>query len=166
MVVYLTSQTIVAYQKDDSGAYTTVSNAMQCSTGKTDTSPTAEGVYTLGKKEKWTKLKDDKHGHYGCLISSSDNKCYISSLSFRQKNAWTMQENAYESLGNPVTAGDIQLCVRDAYWIYTNVPEGTQINVVNKSGPDVKLAELPVKLKKNGGWDPTDKWAKGNPYFD
>ena len=166
LVVYIGSQTVVAYQKEDSGEYTKLANALQCSTGAKDTSPTAEGVYVIEKKEKWTKLKDNHFGHYNCLMTSSDNSCHISSLSYSQKSAWMMLDKVYENLGTPVTAGDIQLCIRDAYWIYTNVPEGTQVNVVNKNGPDSKLAELPKRKKINGGWDPTDKWSKGNPYFD
>ena len=45
------------------------------------------------------------------------------------------------------------------------MPKGTQVNVVNREGPQLNIKDLPKRIKKNGGWDPTDKWSKGNPYY-
>ena len=123
-----------------------------------------EGVYSIQKKEKWVSPADKEYAQYGCLISKEENY-YICSASYRKKTAWTMIDGRYESIGTAVTGGSIQLCVRDANWIYVNIPEGTQVNVVNRNGPDLSIKELPKKIKLNGGWDPTDKWARGNPYF-
>lgn len=164
MVVYTGSQMIVVYQKDDSGEYTHTFHYMKCSTGALDSTPTKEGVYTIEKKERWTKLGDREFVQYSCFISEAENY-YISSIPYSQKNAWMMKDGGYENIGKGYTGGNIQLCVRDAYWIYKNMPKGTQINVVNRTGPELKIKDLPKRVKKNGGWDPTDKWSKGNPYF-
>ena len=164
VVVYTGNQMIVVYKKDENGKYTQTSYYMKCSTGALDTTPTKEGVYSIQKKEKWVSPADKEYAQYGCLISKEENY-YICSASYRKKTAWTMIDGRYESIGTAVTGGSIQLCVRDANWIYVNIPEGTQVNVVNRNGPDLSIKELPKKIKLNGGWDPTDKWARGNPYF-
>ena len=164
MVVYTGNQTIVVYQKDESGEYNHTFHYMKCSTGALDTTPTKEGVYTIQKKEKWVTIGEKEFAQYGCLISK-ENNYYISTVSYSQKKAWTMIDGRYENIGKAATDGSIQLCARDAYWIYLNMPKGTQVHVVNRNCTDLKIKDLPKKLKKNGGWDPTDKWAKGNPYY-
>lgn len=164
MVVFTGSQSVLVYKKNKDGEYKIRFHELLCSTGATDT-PTKEGVYSIVKKEKWATLSDGSFGQYGCLISESENY-YFSSTPFSKKKAWTMLDGTYENLGKASTKGDIQLCVRDAHWIYENMPVGTQVHVVNSEDPDVKEFTLPRKLNKNGGWDPTDKWAKGNPYFE
>ena len=164
MVVYTGNQMIVVYQKDESGKYTHKFHFMKCSTGDLNASPTKEGVYTITEKEKWSKISDKEFAQYGCLISQ-DSNYYICSVSYSKKKAWMMIDGCYENLGKASTGGSIQLCVRDANWIYKNMPKGTQVNVVNRNGPDIKVKALPKRSKKNGGWDPTDKWSAGNPYF-
>ena len=164
VVVYTGNQMIVVYEKDENGKYTNTFHFMTCSTGAPDKTPTKEGVYSILKKSKWVNPTDKEYAQCGCLISKEENY-YICSLSYRQKRAWTMMSGKYESLGTAVTGGSIQLCARDANWIYVNLPEGTQVNVVNHNSPDLSVEELPQKKKSNAGWDPTDKWARGNPYF-
>ena len=165
MVVFVESQSIVVYKKSKSGEYTIKFHEMICSTGNQESTPTREGVYTLTKKERWSALADSRFGQYGCQITGSDNYV-ISSTPFSKKKAWTMVDGEYENLGKACTKGNIQLCVRDAYWIYNNINTGTQIHVVNSKNPDAKELTLPKRKSYNGGWDPTDKWSKGNPYFD
>lgn len=163
IVVYTGNQRIVVYQKDKNGKYSHKFHLMTCSTGADET-PTKEGVYSIQKKEKWAVIGTKEYAQYGCLISE-ENNYYICSISYSKKNAWTLKSGVYDNIGKAVTGGSIQLCTRDAYWIYDNMPTGTQINVVNRDGPDDKIKDLPKSVKKNAGWDPTDKWSKGNPYF-
>lgn len=165
MVVYTGNQMIVVYQKDENGKYTHKFHFLKCSTGATDTTPTAEGVYRIEKKVRWGELRKNDFAQYCCLISEEKNY-YISSISYSKKSAWTMKSGVYDNIGKASTDGNIQLCVRDAYWIYNNMPTGTQVNVVNREGPDIKIKALPKSVKKNAGWDPTDKWSKGNPYYE
>ena len=164
MVVFTGSQSVMVYKKNKNGEYKIKFHEMLCSTGGSD-SPTKEGVYSIVSKDKWVTLSDQTFGQYGCLLSEADN-FYISSTPYTKKKAWTMKDGTYESIGKACTKGDIQLCVRDAHWIYENMPVGTQIHVVNSENPDAKEMTLPKKYAKNGGWDPTDKWSKGNPYFE
>ncbi len=164
MVVYTGNQMIVVYQKDQDGKYTHKFHFMKCSTGAMDTTPTKEGVYRIEKKVRWGELDKKDFAQYCCLISEKNNY-FISSISYSKKNAWTLKNGVYDNISKATTGGSIQLCVRDAYWIYNNMPTGTQVNVVNRDGPDVKIKDLPKSVKKNAGWDPTDKWSKGNPYY-
>ena len=164
MVVYTGSQTIVVYQKDKNNQYTKLYHSMKCSTGNLNSSPTKEGVYSIANKESWVKLGNKEYARYCCLISEKENY-YICSVSFSQKKAWTLIDGGYENIGKATTGGNIQLCMRDANWIYNNMPKGTQVNVVNREGPQLNIKDLPKRIKKNGGWDPTDKWSKGNPYY-
>lgn len=164
MVVYVENQEIVIYKKGDNGKYIHRFHALKCSTGAPDTTPTKEGVYKIGEKEKWVELKDGEFGQYCCQLSKEDNY-YFSSIPFSKKDPSTMIDGGYENIGTAVSGGGIQLCSRDAYWIYLNMPKGTQVRVVNKAGPEVKFQSRPKRKSQNGNWDPTDKRAEGNPYF-
>ena len=163
IVVYTGNQSIVVYEKNKKGKYVNRFMILRCSTGASDT-PTKEGVYRIEKKEKWAQLTDNTYGQFGCLISK-DSGLYISSTPYTGQKGSKMINEEYDKLGIACTAGGIQLCTRDARWIYINMPVGTQIHVVNADGPDTKAILKRKKADKYSGWDPTDKWSKGNPYF-
>ncbi|MBQ9902873.1 MAG: L,D-transpeptidase [Clostridia bacterium] len=163
MVVFTGNQCVLVYKKNKNGEYKIKFHMMLCSTGAAET-PTKEGVYSITKKEKWIALSDGAFGQYGCALSG-EQEYIISSTPFAKKKAWTMLDGGYENIGKAGTKGNIQLCVRDARWIYVNMPVDTQVHVVNAENPDMKELTLPKRKNSNGGWDPTDKWAEGNPYF-
>ncbi|MBR5752521.1 MAG: L,D-transpeptidase family protein, partial [Clostridia bacterium] len=66
----------------------------------------------------------------------------------------------YEKLGTNASSGCIRLATGDAYWIYTNCPEGTPIHVITSGERDEELIEelrhIPL-ISKN--YDPTDPEA-------
>lgn len=164
MVVYTKSQTIMVYQKDKRGGYTVKFKSIKCSTGDLDATPTKEGVYRIEKKERWTKTDDGTYVQFGCLIAQDDGY-FISSVPYKEKKASTMINTEYDKIGEACSKGNIQMCVRDARWVYVNMPVGTQLSVVNQEGPDVKNIPSRKTGAKYSGWDPSDKWSKGNPYF-
>ena len=164
MVVFTGNQFVMVYKKNAKGEYKIKFHMLLCSTG-TSENPTKEGVYSITGKERWATLSGDRFGQYGCILSGPETYT-ISSTPFSKNKAWTMLDGGYENIGQANTKGDIQLCVRDARWIYDNMPVGTQVHVVNSDNPDAKSLTLPKRINKNGGWDPTDKWSKGNPYFE
>ena len=57
------------------------------------------------------------------------------------------------------------MCVRDCKWIYDNCDIGTQVRIVTDSGPEGPGVPKRKSDSKYSGWDPSDKWASGNPYF-
>lgn len=163
IVVYTGSQSVVVYGKDSTGAYSQIVTTFTCSTGNKASSPTRKGVYAVRTKYKWKILMGGVYGQYSCGISPD---YLFHSVPYAAKDPSTLYDASYNNLGRAVSHGCIRLCVRDAKWIYDNVPIGTQVNVVWTSGP----AGPGVPKRKSGakysGWDPSDKWSEGNPYFD
>lgn len=165
IVVYTGSQSVVVYGKDDSGAYNVKVKAFTVSTGRktgSNPTPTRKGVYKIRAKYRWRMLMGPCWGQYCSSISSS---YLFHSVPYDKKSPDTLYNASYNNLGRAVSHGCIRMCVRDCKWIYDNCPVGTQVHVVWESGP----AGAGVPKRKSGskysGWDPSDQWSKGNPYF-
>lgn len=162
IVVYTGSQSAVVYGKDDSGAYNVKVKAFTVSTGRIGSTPTRKGVYRIRAKYRWRRLMGDCWGQYSSSISSS---YLFHSVPYDKQSPDSLYNASYNNLGKAVSHGCIRMCVRDCKWIYDNCPIGTQVNVVWTSGP----AGASVPKRKSGakysGWDPSDQWSKGNPYF-
>ena len=161
IVVYTGSQSTVVYGKDKTGAYNVIVKAFTVSTGKKST-PTRKGIYKIRAKYRWRLLMGPCWGQYCSSISSS---YLFHSVPYDKKSANTLYNASYNNLGKAVSHGCIRMCVRDVKWIYDNCPIGTQVHIVWESGP--KGAGVPKRKSgaKYSGWDPSDKWAEGNPYF-
>lgn len=162
IVVYTGSQSVVVYSKDSHGSYTNAEKVFTCSTGL-PSSPTRTGVYKVWRRFEWRLLVGDVYGQYSTSISSS---YLFHSVPYESPDPSTIIDAEYDKLGTPASHGCIRLSVEDAKWIYDNIPNGTQVNVTEQSGPRGEA----VKARKAGaqysGWDPTDRWAQGNPYFE
>lgn len=161
IVVYTESQSTVVYGKDSTGAYNVIYQSFTCSTGKSS-SPTKAGMYKVKSKYRWRLLVGNVYGQYASGIG---NNYLFHSVPYNKQSASSLDNAEYDKLGSPSSHGCIRLCVRDSKWIYDNVPIGTQVNVVNSSGP--AGASVPKRNIDSlyDGWDPSDKWADGNPYF-
>ena len=162
IVVYTGSQSAVVYGKDKNGAYNQLIKSFTVSTGKKKSTPTRTGLYKIRAQYRWKTLMGPCYGQYSSSISES---YLFHSVPYVKKTINSMNNSYYDNLGKDASHGCIRMCVRDCKWIYDNCPIGTQVRVVNDSGP----AGDPVPKRKTGaqysGWDPTDKWAAGNPYF-
>ncbi|MBQ9994426.1 MAG: L,D-transpeptidase family protein, partial [Clostridia bacterium] len=159
IVVYVGSQSTVVYGKDANGNYNTVVKSFTCSTGAKAT-PTRLGQYTIWRKFNWRLLSGNVYGQYSSSISSS---YLFHSVPYTSQSPSSLKMDEYKKLGTKASEGCIRLCVRDCKWIYDNCPVGTQVNIVNDSGP--KGAGVP-SLKtgsKYAGWDPSDPNPK-SPY--
>ncbi len=161
IVVYTGSQSVVVYGKDKTGAYNVKVKTFTVSTGKSST-PTRKGVYKIRAKYRWRMLMGPCWGQWCSSISSS---YLFHSVPYDKKSPNTLYNASYNNLGKAVSHGCIRMCVRDVKWIYDNCPIGTQVHVVWASGPKGEG----VPKRKSGslysGWDPSDKWSDGNPYF-
>lgn len=164
VVVYTLSQSVVTYKKDSNGGYTKLYKRLKCSTGVKDVTPTKEGVYCIVNKFRWYRLMGGVYGQYCCRFSEEDGY-YFHSIPYKSKDPSTMSNDGYDKLGRSASHGCIRLCARDAKWLYDHLPVGTQVSVVWEKGPyglDVPARNTDPKYD---GWDPTDKWSAGNPYF-
>lgn len=164
VVVYTLSQSVVTYKKDSNGGYTKLYKRLKCSTGVKDVTPTKEGVYCIVNKFRWYRLMGGVYGQYCCRFSEEDGY-YFHSVPYKSKDPSTMSNDGYDKLGRSASHGCIRLCARDAKWLYDYLPVGTQVSVVWEKGP--YGLDIPARNTdpKYDGWDPTDKWSVGNPYF-
>ena len=162
IVVYTGSQSTVVYGKDDNGNYTRIVQAFTVSTGRKNSTPTRKGLYKIRAKYRWRTLMGPCYGQY-CSSISPDYLFH--SVPYDKRRPDTLYNASYNNLGKAVSHGCIRMCVRDVKWIYDNCPIGTQVHVVWDSGPAGKGVPKRKSGSKYSGWDPSDEWSEGNPYF-
>ena len=161
VVVYKGSQSVVVYGKDKNEDYTKQVKVFSCSTGK-KSSPTRIGKYRIRAKYRWRWLVGNVYGQYNSSISDD---YLFHSVPYEKKDYSTLENEEYDKLGSPASKGCIRMCVRDCKWIYDNCDIGTDVRIVNDSGPEGPGVPKRKTAAKYSGWDPSDKWAEGNPYF-
>lgn len=164
VVVYTLSQSVVTYKKDSNGGYTKLYKRLKCSTGVKGVTPTKEGVYSILQKYRWYRLMGGVYGQYCCRFSEEEGY-YFHSVPYKAKDPSTMSNDGYDKLGTSASHGCIRLCARDAKWLYDHLPVGTQVSVVWEKGPYGLNIPTRNTDPKYSGWDPTDQWSPGNPYF-
>ncbi len=168
IVVYVGSQCVVVYGKNDEGQYAVEKKLFICSTG-TEKNPTEPGLYTVFKKQRWGMLmgspEDGIDNYWGQYCSSIGNGYLFHSVPYRAKSADMMTMNMYNNLGKRASHGCIRMTTADCKWIYDNVPYGTQVCVTEKEGPTAKKPPNLNYSGKHWGYDPTDKWTPDNPYY-
>lgn len=161
IVVHLGSQSVAIYGKNENGYYNQLIHSFICSTGR-EGAETPPGKYLITNKFRWRWMDGGVYGQY----SSSISKHYLfHSVPYLDKASDALDMKKYDLLGTPASHGCIRLCVRDAKWIYDNCNVGTQVYITEDPGP--AGAGVPERNPSPiyNGWDPTDIWAKGNPYF-
>lgn len=157
--VYIGSQSVCVYTLNDAGtAYDKLVRAMICSTGTGNLTP--RGTFKLQGKYRWHSLMGGVYGQYCSRITGS---ILFHSILYRVNgDPSTMNPVTYNKLGSKASHGCIRLRCGDAYWIYSNVPSGTTVEIVNGSGPRGSKSAL-ASGAQYAGWDPTDP-AANNPY--
>ena len=161
IVVYKGSQSAVVYGKDKNDDYTKQIKVFTVSTGK-KSSPTRIGKYRIRAKYRWRWLVGNVYGQYN---SSIGNDYLFHSVPYEKKDYSTLENEEYDKLGSPASKGCIRMCVRDCKWIYDNCAVGTDVRIVDDSGPAGPGVPKRKTAEKYRGWDPSDKWATDNPYF-
>lgn len=154
------SQSVAIYGKDKDGAYNVLKKCFTCSTGA-KSSPTRTGQYKVWRRFRWRLLVGNVYGQYSTSISSD---YLFHSVPYLKQKVSALDMAEYDKLGTPASHGCIRLCVRDSKWIYENCPNGTQVNIVNVSGPEG--AGYPPRSNESiyKGWDPSDP-DPSNPYI-
>ena len=160
IVVYLKTQSVAVYTVNSDGN-TVMEKCFTCSSGD-PSSPTPTGDFTLIGKHRWRSLTGGVFGQY---CSRIHGHILFHSTPFLKENPSTLDDEEYDKLGTPVSHGCIRMSVADCKWLYDNTPLGTPVSIVDEAGPS---GSRPLRRKPDSaysGWDPTDKWSRGNPYF-
>ena len=173
IVVYVGTQCVVVYGKNEKGQYAVESKCFMCSTGAKST-PTEPGSYAIYMKQRWGQLNGNpetgiKH-YWGQYCSAIGNGYLFHSVPYRDKgdtprDPSMMDMSMYNKLGNRASHGCIRMCVRDCKWIFDNCDYGTQVYVTEKDGPTGDPIPALDYSGKYWGYDPSDKWTKDNPYY-
>ena len=116
---------ITVLAKDGDRGWTIPVKSMTCSVGLPAT-PTPTGTYTIGQKDRWHILMGPSWGQYTAHVV---NGIFIHSVAGNKPEVNNLDSFQYNRLGSPASHGCIRLCVRDARWIYNNIPSGTSITI-------------------------------------
>ncbi len=168
IVVYVGSQCVVVYGKNEKGQYAVEEKLFICSTG-TEKNPTEPGLYSIYKKQYWGMLmgspEDGIENYWGQYCSSIGNGYLFHSVPYRAKSGDMMTMSMYNNLGKRASHGCIRMTTADCKWIFDNCSYGTQVYVTEKEGPTAKNPPPLNYTGKYWGYDPTDKWTPDNPYY-
>ncbi len=163
--INIACNTVTIY-KDGAAVY-----AMPCSTGTA--TPGAGYTCKLREKYRWKELDHKVYGQYCSRITDNTLFHSVPCASYGVPNS--IFPNYYDKLGTRASAGCIRLMVRDAKYIYDNVPTGSKITFYSDSsnpGPlgkpqTYKISDVPSDFAR---WDPTDPdpsnpWNSTTKYF-
>ncbi len=162
IVVYIGSQSTVVYKVKEDGSLGSAVKRFSCSTGA-PSSPTSPGEYMVQSKQRWCSLQGNVYGQFCSYIGAH---YLFHSVPYLKRDPSSLENEEYDKLGRRSSMGCIRMCVRDCKWIFDNVPIGTPVIITKSSGPSGGSFPKRKKDRVYDGWDPSDRWAKGNPYFD
>lgn len=131
--------------------------AFICSTGKS----TPLGTFRVYQKHRWRALVANTYGQYCTRFSGP---FLFHSVWYHRPNPATMPNAEFNKLGTTASHGCVRLSVQDAKWIYDNCQMGTTVTVYRSKNPGPLGKPERIRLPKGIGYDPTDKWSRGNPY--
>ncbi len=159
-----TQNTVNIYQKDEEGSYTVPAKAMVCSIGTS--TPKAGSKYKITSyRRAWNGLKGNVYGQYAVQIVGN---ILFHSVPYTAKSNDTLEYWEYDKLGTQASLGCIRLAVKDAKWIYDNVPAGTYVEFYEDDNPGPFGKPIAQKISDNElcrNWDPTD-YVEGNPWHN
>ena len=145
--------TVTIYAMDTNGTYSIPYRAFICSPGRA----TPIGVFRSGMNARWLAFEKGQYGQYSKNITKD---FWFHSVMYNGKNEAALDWPAYNRLGTVCSHGCVRLQAGDAYWIYTNCPVGTIVEIYDDALVPGPLGK-PQAPKINGGdarrgWDPTD----------
>ena len=152
---------VIVYGLDDEGEYTKIIKVFTCSTGSNNGTPT--GNYTTSKGAVWGALFGGVWGQYTTRIVGS---ILFHSVPYYSRDKGNLEWEEYNKLGTQASMGCVRLTVRDAKWIFYNIPVGTAVHIYDGSIPNGVAKPYTPKIdgsNPNRGWDPTDD-DSSNPW--
>ena len=162
VIVYTPSNSVLVLGKDDYNRFTREVTCFSCSTGRDADNNTPAGLYSIEKKYRWRQMFGGVYAQYACRFVGN---YLFHSVPYYSQDPANLEMEEFSKLGTPASAGCVRLCVRDAKWIYDNLPIGTQVRVIeSKEGPhNTKPIPALINDAEHYGWDPTDPNER-NPY--
>ena len=158
---------VTVYARDGAGNYTVPVKAMVCATGRNNGTPA--GTYTLTQKLNWHTLLHNGGYVYGQYCVRLNNTSYLfhSVYYWRYGDKGSISEERYNRLGTQASDGCINLCVRDAKWIFDCCPSGTPVHIFDAQELPVEMPTAPLLDPQDprSGWDPTDPDPE-NPWLN
>ncbi|MBR4580302.1 MAG: L,D-transpeptidase [Lachnospiraceae bacterium] len=145
--------TVTIYAMDNNGFYSIPYKACVCSPGRA----TPIGVFRSGMNARWLAFEKGQYGQYSKNITKD---FWFHSVMYNGKDESALDWPAYNRLGTICSHGCVRLQAGDAYWIYTNCPVGTTVEIYDDAANPGPLGK-PEAMKIGGGdprrgWDPTD----------
>ena len=145
---------VIVYGLDDEGEYTKIIKVFTCSTGSNNGTPT--GNYATSKGAIWGALFGGVWGQYTTRIVGS---ILFHSVPYFTRDKGNLEWEEYNKLGTQASMGCVRLTVRDAKWIFYNIPVGTTVHIYDGGLPNGVSKPYIPKIdgsSPNRGWDPTD----------
>ena len=139
--------------------------AFTCSPGIDGATPT--GRYYLQSRADWCLMIGDVYTQYATRIVDD---VMFHSVPYFTQNPGDLETDQYNILGYEASSACIRLNVRDASWIFFYCAEGTEVNIFydwDNYGPldPEPIYRIPENIPQLAGWDPTDIYSAGNPWF-
>ncbi len=151
---------VTLYAQDGSNGAIIPVKSLICSVGLPAT-PTITGTYTLtaARTYRWAKLGGPTMGGYcyGQYCTRIHGSYLFHSVTYAQKNSYTLSSTAYNNLGNAASHGCVRLQVIDAKTIY-DIVRHHNVTVTIYDSSTVGPFDKPVisKIPKEQRWEPTD----------
>ena len=139
--------------------------AFTCSPGIDGATPT--GTYYLQGRAAWCFMVGDVYTQYATRIVDD---VMFHSVPYYKEDPSTLETDQYNILGYEASSACIRLNVRDAAWIFNYCAEETEVNIFynwDYYGPldPEPIYRIPEDIPQLAGWDPTDVYSSGNPWF-
>ncbi len=172
--IFVDKQRMVLYSIDPNTQQEYPARVFVCSTGKASTpSPIYNQPVRLGGKTLLSRFSSPKYVGT-CLVryvTHVRGSCFIHAVPYldpdpRGEKVLLKDKcdlGGYRALGRRASSGCIRLCLRDAKFLYYNVPSGTPCYILASSnGYSIPGAvSLPSAGSGSRGWDPTDPERPG-----
>ena len=147
--------TVNIFAQDGANGYIIPVITFTCSVGLP--SPDLEtplGTFTLKEKYRWKELMGPSYGQYVSRVTYDG--VYFHSVAGYNMTSYNLSAADYNALGSPASHGCIRLTVRDAKWLYENVPSGCLVYIFDGPSPGPYGKPATIKIPPGQNWDPTD----------
>ena len=161
VIVYTRNNRVLVLGADDFGRYNRKVKCFTCSTAK-EGKVTPDGLYEIDAKYRWQLMFGGVYAQYAVRFYGD---YLLHSVPYYTRSPDELETGEYEKLGTGASLGCVRLCVRDAKWIYDNLPKGTQVRVISGKNCGFRADPVPPIIYDSihAGWDPTDP-DPDNPY--
>ena len=149
------------YTRDGDNGYILPYKVFLCTLNGTETPP---GTYKFYAKYRWKYMHDGPNGRpiYCQFLNRFYNGYLVHSLIYWDKaDMYHFDADTYNFLAAQYSDGCIRLKAGDAYWVYENCPNGTQITIYDdvwNIGPLDRPA-IEQAIPSDQKYDPTDPLA-------